>query len=234
VSQRRTSLPASVAAVVLAAITVLLVAACTSSPRPAQADAPRPAQADATASHPADSRSVSDPAAPSATTSPPGPLYARPQDVCRLVRAATLATYLPDAGRGTSDQSKAVTLQNCTWAGTSGGLVVEVSVWGTATIARAFYDASGPINDQNGDGVTVTATQPVTGVGRQATAVFQTITPGAIRSVLLFAWSGDATIEISYQPRGTAAPTARTRLTAAVTIAREVLTALPRQPVLSR
>jgi hypothetical protein len=64
--------------------------------------------------------------------------------------------------------------------------------------------------------------QPVTGLGDQAVAVFGSV--GTSRTLLLFVWSSNAEIQISYTiNQGPSMPTRAVQLAAAIAIARDLL-----------
>jgi hypothetical protein len=173
--------------------------------------------------------------------------YAVPADPCRLVTAKTLATYLPVASvlRPAKEQPEpGEVIRNCGWNDLSTVTVLSVSVGifasagGIASAQQRFQlDAHSESADTPGAKVETTTigTQPVTGVGDQAIAIFQTTSfvgmsaSADFHSVELLTWSGNAelAIEFIYDIGGQAPLQARAaQLASAVAVTRDVLAAL--------
>jgi hypothetical protein len=177
--------------------------------------------------------SAASPAA--ASPSPQGPHYASPHDPCRLVRAATLARYAPGAA---SKQLPAPVdtvpgtpqLSNCGWIALNGSLVLDLTIDADSASAQQGYEFAVQYARHNANGITFNGVQTVTGVGQHASAIFQTVSiaSGESHTVVLFVWSGNADIEISFthEPFGSE-PSRATKLAADIAMARDVLAALP-------
>jgi hypothetical protein len=188
----------------------------------------------AAASAAATSTAVSPTAAssPAASSPPPGPKYASPRDACTLVKAATLARYAPGAAANkipapSSTVPGAPQLGNCSWAAPNGSIVLEVTIDPDSATAQQGYEFGVQFAHQNGTGATFHGAQAVTGVGQQATAIFQTLT-GNFPSVDLYVWSGNAELQVSVTDLPFSTPLSRaTKLAADIAMARDVLADLP-------
>jgi hypothetical protein len=184
----------------------------------------------AAAASPAAATSV----APSSTASPSplGPRYASPHDPCTLIKAATLARYAPGAAAkqipvpaGTVPGTPQ--LSNCGWEEPNGSIVLELTIDPDSPSARQGYEFAVQYARQNKSGTKFHGAQAVTGVGQQATAIFQTIL-GNSPSVALYVWSGNAEFQISFTDLPFSTPPSRaTKLAADIAMARDVLAALP-------
>jgi hypothetical protein len=188
------------------------------------------------------------PSSPAASpTPPPGPVYANPHHPCKLVSAATLARYLPGAAvipapavpsppPGTPQAS------TCGWGTDNGVFTIFVTTYppGTMQTAQQGYDFDAQYDQHGGTlgntKTTVNEAQPVTGIGNQAIAIFQTRSTAGLapsQVIELLAWSGNAQLEIMLNYGGplSAQPPSRTaQRAAAAAIARDILAALPKAP----
>jgi len=136
-----------------------------------------------------------------------------------VVQTPGLPSSLP-AGGGTK-------LSSCTWNATNGTLGVQLAIYPNQDGAQGSYEGAGQAI-RSVPGMTFNGSQPVTGLGQQATAVFQTW-PGSSPAVVVYTWSGNAEIQASFvnEPFGTQA--SRSAMLAADTaIARDVLAGLSR------
>jgi hypothetical protein len=161
-------------------------------------------------------------------------LYASPRDVCDLVRAATLARWLPVV-EAESDPGA------CSWNNELGPAVnVDVVVYSSPTdgIADAQRAFNSVIEDSRKDlsstsyRTTVTWQRSVAGLGDQSAELLYTQdsvasgdSPSAVSHfVSLFARSNNAVVDVVYY---NAIPPAQ-QATAAIAITRDVLNRLPR------
>jgi hypothetical protein len=172
-------------------------------------------------------------AAAATTTVPSGPHYRVPPHACRLVSAAALRTYLPDAtvspsSRDTPDKGYA----DCLWGtSTLSGLTVAVDIYGSAggmLGAQVAYETEVQQQDLSYANTTVTRTRPVADLGQQATVIYSTSDLSTAGATLLI-WSGNAVVQIdlSYDDTlGTPIPSRATQGTAVSAVARDVLAAL--------
>jgi hypothetical protein len=169
--------------------------------------------------------------APTAPSSPPGPRYASPRDACTLVKASTLARYTPGAAADkipvpSNTVPGAPQLSNCAWAAPNGSIVLELTVDSDSASAQQGYEFGVQFARQNGNETTFHGAQTVTGVGQQATAIFETLTGSP--SVALYVWSGNAEFEVSITDLPFSTPLSRaTKLAADISMARDVLADLP-------
>jgi hypothetical protein len=164
-----------------------------------------------------------------ALTAAPANPYATPRSVCTLVSPATVAKYVTGQVHGKSIAN------GCQWdAGASGGLVVVFSLADNAAQARTGFtesvQAARKKLSYQGTTSIVTGTRAVTGLGDQATVLFESSTtkkhPGThTGSVSLYIRSRNAIIEVA---RGAALSGAAPALVpGAIAIAREVMAAMP-------
>jgi len=171
---------------------------------------------------------------PATPSPPPGPRYASPHDACLLVKAATLARYAPGAvaskipvptsSGGVPGEPQ---LSNCGWAGPNASIVLELTIDADSPTAQQGYEFGVQYARQNENGTTFHGAQTVTGVGQQATAIFQTLSGSP--SVALHVWSGNAEFEVSISDLPFSTPLSRaTKLAADIAIARDVLAGLPK------
>jgi hypothetical protein len=180
-------------------------------------------------------------AAPAPAVPVAGPRYTVPPHGCRLVAAATLARYLPGAtvAAGTTDTPRGSgpgpRQSSCTWADANlDSLTVTVDKYASATglnSAQASFEYDVQSYGQSGNGTTVNGTRPVSGLGDEATAIFQI--DQLSQGVFLTVWSGNTEIQVTYDSStiiyGDGAPAVRAaQLRAATAVARDILAALPR------
>jgi hypothetical protein len=165
---------------------------------------------------------------PAASSFPPEPRYASPQNACKLIKASTLASYVPGAtvdklansgGAGTSQNS------GCDWTSDSVGILLSVTISADADSATGSYQF-GIQNARKETGTTFLGEQTVHGVGEQATAIFQT-TMGNTPTVALFVRSGNASLEVNASDVGISPPPSRAgKLAADIAMARDALASL--------
>jgi len=166
-------------------------------------------------------------ASPAAHAPPTGPGYAPPGDACRLVTAATLARYAPGAGAG---QSGGVTgpgllgqsgQSRCSWFPSTGDVNLTVTTYSSIDYGQAGLQFSIRFARQSPD-QTTKGTQPVRGVGEQATAIFA-VEAGS-PEVELLVRSGNAVIDASYSdPAFPPELSQAGKLAADIAMARDVL-----------
>jgi hypothetical protein len=161
---------------------------------------------------------------PATSSSPPGPVYASPDDACPLIRASTVAAFLPGA---TPSPTSGVST-GCGWTGVSGVLNLFVSVYPDPDSALGGYQFDVAPGNQNTAGITFDGERPVRDLGQQATALFETSDGSA--DLDLYVLSGNAEIELDFSPMslGGPQPSRTVMLADDVVMAREVLTAMPR------
>ena len=172
-------------------------------------------------------------AGPPASPSLQGPRYVSPRDPCTLVRAATLARYAPGATASKIPVPSGTTvpgapqLSNCGWATPNASILLELTIDSDSAAARQGYEFGVQYARQNQQGLTFHGAKAVTGVGQQATAIFQVMT-GNSPSVALYVWSGNAEFQVSFTdlPFGTQTSRAA-KLAAVIAMARDILAALP-------
>jgi hypothetical protein len=172
-------------------------------------------------------------------TGPGGPRYGDPLHACRLVTTATLHAYLPGATADASNpDTPQANLSACLWDTQSGSpsLALILGIFGPADQEqldpRVMYETDVQEQDQSEDQTTVLRTEPVAGLGGQATAIYTADSVIRSEGVTLLVWSGDAVIQLSYQVNGDPQlgppPPPRTAQLATVTaLARAILAALP-------
>jgi hypothetical protein len=169
-------------------------------------------------------------ATPSASSYLQEPVYASPHDTCALIRAATLARYAPGAAVDSTplpSDGAGPQLNSCDWNSSNGILDLFVTIYANAYSALSGYEHDVQNADLNESGITRNGTQPVKGVGDQATAVF--VTSLGTPEVELYVLSGNAEIEMTFddQPTGpTLSPTGE--LAADIAMVRDVLSDLRR------
>jgi hypothetical protein len=171
-------------------------------------------------------------ASPAAHGPPPGPRYARPGDACRLVTAPTLARYAPGAGKGQSGGVEAAGLlgqsgqSRCSWFPSTGDLNLTVTTYSSIDYGQAGLQFGIRFVRQLPD-QTINGTQPVRGVGDQATAIMA-VEAGS-PTVELLVRSGNAVIDVSYGDPAFPPELSRAgKLAADIAIARDVLAGLRR------
>jgi hypothetical protein len=166
-------------------------------------------------------------ARPAASRYQQGPRYSVSQPACSLVRPATLARY-GIGGAGESHQG--VPGESlCGWGSDSVSITLIATIESDPDSAQGSYEFDTQSSRKNENGFVFTGAQPVTGIGQQAEAVFQTMDGSP--SVTLYAWSGNAELEISATDLGLSfgAPLSRAeKLAADIALARDVLAHLHR------
>jgi len=166
-------------------------------------------------------------ARPAASRYQQGPRYSVSQPACSLVRPVTLARY----GIGGSGEShQGVPGESlCGWGSDSVSVTLIVTIESDPDSAQGSYEFDTQASRKNENGFVFTGARPVTGVGQQAEAVFQTMDGSP--SVTLYAWSGNAELEIGATDLGVSfgAPLSRAeKLAADIALARDVLARLHR------
>jgi hypothetical protein len=167
-------------------------------------------------------------ARPAASEYQQGPRYSVSQRACALIKPSTLARYgVSQPGEG--DRGGLPDESLCSWGSDSVSITLIVTIESDPDTAQGTYEFDAHAPHKNIDGVAFTGAQPVTGVGQQAEAIFQTLSgsPG----VTLYAWSGNAELDIGATDLGLdfGAPLSRAeKLAADIAIARDVLARLHR------
>jgi hypothetical protein len=184
------------------------------------------------------------PAAPTVAT----PRYAPPADPCGLVRTGTLTKYLPLPLNTTSKSldGPGYRYSVCVWGSVYSGTQITVSaeiyksaggVGGAEETFPQFTQTVAENTKGYGNDTTTDGTQVVTGIGTQALAIFQTeilVANGfTTYNSILVIWSGNANLLIQFGyaqglPGSTPPPPRAAQSSALVTVARDVLAALPR------
>jgi hypothetical protein len=179
----------------------------------------------------------------------PEPHYAGRRDPCRLITAATLATYAPGATLSPvpnppGSASASPQTNTCSWGTISGtNISLTLSIFADAPSAQQEFLTGLQSFSHGGAGTTVTAEQPLADPGApadpgaQGVAIFQTQTGAQVVEILL--WSGNAELEYSYQNPGGPSPSRAMLLAGGLEIARDALAALaspaassyPQEPV---
>lgn len=150
------------------------------------------------------------------------PHYPATRDPCRLVSAATLARYAPEARVspqppvGSSAGSPPMT--SCVWDSNGGLIVLSLFLYHDAVNAQQVFEASEGFG-MSGNGATVTGSQWVPDVGEGAAATF------TARDVELHVWSGNAELDYQYSAHGQAISRA-VLLAGAIAMARDGLAGL--------
>jgi hypothetical protein len=132
--------------------------------------------------------------------------------------------YLPGATQDLDQPSTARQFQDtCSWStpGSTRSLLASADIYGFVTGPHGAEQAfNSDVRFNSGSGGA--SQQPVTGLGDQAVAVFESV--GTSRTLLLFVWSSNAEIQISYTiNQGPSMPTRAVQLAAAIAIARDLL-----------
>jgi hypothetical protein len=171
-------------------------------------------------------------ARPAASSQPHGPLYASPSDACALVKASTLAAYAPGAARapGLGELQGAGGSQtfDCAWSADGGSIDLNLSIYTSADGAQGGFEFDLEQAHKQLD-TAIHGTQPVKGLGEQATALFET-QMGDSPGVQLYVWSGNAEIQVSFSNVPFSTPVSRAAMLAADTaITRDVLADLHRK-----
>ena len=165
---------------------------------------------------------------PAVAAFPRGISYASPRHPCQLVKASTVARYAAGAtGQQLSDSGTSGD-RTCAWDPDDGSLFLAVSVSPTIDDAQSSYQfdlqfaRKDSIKKFNGS-------QPVNGLGTQATAIFST-DPAGEAGVELDVWSGNAVIEMTFDSSSILgpAPSRSVMLAADIAMARDALASLKR------
>ena len=171
-------------------------------------------------------------AAPVTLSAPQGPRYGQPSRACRLAAPATLSRYLPGA---TADAHIPDTpsggMASCYW---------DTQGYSTLSVQVIIYDSAlgglGPQAGyefwvQNGEvsavGDTVVRTEPVRGVGDQATAIYLADSQTSTKGVTLVTWLGNAVVQVTYQVGTNTGAPRYVQLAAAIAFTRDALARLP-------
>ena len=166
-------------------------------------------------------------AAGSAFAPPPaGPRYTSPRDACTLVKASTLAKYIPHAPAGKPESySGTPKLTSCFWYTPRGSLLLNLTIYADSLSAQDDFAFQVQAHRQGEQGETFSGAQLVTGLGHQATAIFET---GYVQEAWLDVWSGNAEIQFNFQDL-VSGPTLSLaqKLAADIAMARDVLADLP-------
>jgi hypothetical protein len=186
------------------------LAAMISMARGVLADLARPESAPATASAPI----------------APEPHYAGRRDPCRLITAATLATYAPGATLGLgpvpSSSGSQRRSNGCTWSSGDTFVLLTLNVFPDAVSAWQGYQSDAEGIGRSGSGVT--GTQWLHDLGEEAAAIFKT--QSGKDGVELLVWSGN--VELDYWYTSTDGPSRprATLLAGAIAMGRDGLAAL--------
>ncbi len=174
--------------------------------------------------------SLARPARTSSTS--PGPLYASLLDPCPAIPPATVAEYLTGGQGGTPTPSPSMSQPgSCSWTTLDGArsLLADVTIYDSATASNGAQQGFNA-DVRHNQGAAVSGQQPVTGLGTQATALFEL--RGTPHVVMLLVRSGNAEIQLTYtcylDPSGPPLPTGPAQLAATIAMARDILAALPR------
>ncbi len=167
--------------------------------------------------------------APASAPSPAGPRYTSPRDACALVKASTLAKYVPHAPAGKpSSHSGTPQLTSCFWYTPRGSLLLNLTIYADSFSAHDDFEFQVQSLRQGGNGAQFSGALPVTGLGQRATATFQTVL-GTSQSVWVDAWSDNAEIQFDFQDRPFGPTLSRAgKLAADIAMIRDVLADLPR------
>ena len=167
-------------------------------------------------------------ASPSTSSYPRGPVYANPQDACPLVKASTLARYVPGATAIQPPGTNLPGLSTCQWNAPTGIFLLSVTVDTDADGAQAYYQIALQQARENQAETRFDGAQSVPRLGNQATAVFE-FDPTGAPEVNLEVWSGNAEIEMSIDDPAYGPTLSRAqKLDADIALVRDVLTDLPR------
>jgi hypothetical protein len=163
---------------------------------------------------------------PAVAAFPRGISYVTPRDPCQLVKASTLARYA--AGATGHQLSGASGDRMCAWDPDDGELFLTVSVNPSIDEAQSSYqfDLQFARKDSN---TKFNGSQPVKGLGTQATAIFNT-GPDGDPAVELDVWSGNAVIDMTFDSSSILgpAPSRAGMLAADIALARDALASLKR------
>jgi hypothetical protein len=167
---------------------------------------------------------------PAASAFPTGTIYSAPRDSCQLVTAPTLARYaagvtghqLTSSGQPALGQSSD---QTCAWNPPDGSLFLEVTIYTGIDNAQGGYQSGLQFAHQD-SGTDFNGSQPVKGLGEQATAIFETETSPSSPQVVLEMWSGNAVIDMTFDslpPVLAPPPTRAVMLATDIAMARDAL-----------
>ena len=156
-----------------------------------------------------------------------GPRYAPPVNACHLLFAAAVTRYLGGAARGSPSDNT-----GCYWTTANGGsLAVGVSEFSPGADgspdeqAQQTFQMGLESAVQSGiDPATILGSRNILDVGSYAGAVLENGVNGA--TVALFAWSGNAEINVTLTSGALLAPD-DAELSSAIAAARDVFNALP-------
>jgi hypothetical protein len=162
------------------------------------------------------------------SAAPAGPHFGNPPRPCQLITAATMAKYLPGATVDPQQPSFDAQsgLSSCSWTTPSGSanVLLDVTIYPAATgYAGAQQGFESDVQSDQGD--LVTSQHPVTGLGDQAVAIFES--KGSPQIADLLVWSGNAEIALTYSGFS-GGPGPAGELAATIAMARDILAALPR------
>jgi hypothetical protein len=155
----------------------------------------------------------------------PGPLYAGLPHPCTLLRPRTLARYVPGA---TAQQlGYGFNVGDCSWIGRRVQVTLDVDVLPDYGTAERYYRTAVQQDKVPPAGTTFTGSEPVKGLGQQATADFQA-EPLDVTLLSLQVWSRNADIDLTvddllYGP----ALSRAAKVALATTLVRAVLADLP-------
>jgi hypothetical protein len=165
----------------------------------------------------------------SASSYPQGPVYASPHDACKLIKASTLARYAPGASVDTVPVAIGGPFQvsNCAWGAPDGTLFLDVTTYSDADAALGGYQSDTQNARQNQNGNRFNGSQPVKGLGDQATAIFETSL--GYPEVDLYVLLGNAQVEMTFADLPFSPTLSRDeKLAADIAMIRDVLAGLPR------
>lgn len=123
-------------------------------------------------------------------------------------------------------------MASCYWdTQGSSTLSVQVNIYDSATGGlgpQAGYEFWVQNGEVSAVGDTVVRTEPVRGVGDQATAIYLANSQTSTQGVTLVTWSGNAVVQVTYEVgANTAAPPRDVQLAAAIAFTRNALARLP-------
>lgn len=169
--------------------------------------------------------------APPAYSSPRGLLYARPRNLCGLVKTSTLTRYAPEVTipgtpKPAGSYSWAPQAESCLWTGAPyliDQFLVIYSHPGEAQ-RQVLSDVQAPHKGGTGK---FTGTQPVLGLGDHATAEFIPEAGGDLELDLDVS-EANAALQVIFVATQSPSPSRTSMLAAAIAMARDVLADLPR------
>ncbi len=167
--------------------------------------------------------------APGAPSSPRVPHYAGRRDPCRLITAATLATYAAGATVSPvaiSSPPGSAQMNSCSWGTTSPSPYVELTLtlFPDYASAQQGFTSQLQTDAQSASGMTVTGGQFLAGLGDEAADIFQS--RSGAPAVELLVGSGNAVIDLSYTGPGAQSPDHAVLLAGGIAMARDALAAL--------